>query len=178
MTSFIFGILCYIYFGFLMGYAYSVVISRIFTSDKKINYVFGIDVPVLGGRYDGEEKFEKAHSKILELSKGESGIFIARFLSDLRNSISEPEDTAFYCYRSLETLMNHCAYTKAHVELSSKKKWEKFREIAECTESDLRSIKQSADPLRHGNHVAETIYDRAKVLELTWQIADGYLSSI
>ncbi len=163
--------------GYLKGFAYDLQLTRVINKSRNIDYVFGIDIPCLKNR----NKSIDLHEEIIKLqnkSAGVNGMFITRCFRDLASAMKDADDTGFYCYRAIESLRHHCA---AIYELSSSDKiiqWNKFREIAACDEDTLRSIKQAADPLRHGDVTGISSDDRASLFIKTWDIVDGYIKNI
>lgn len=88
------------------------------------------------------------------------------------------DDTAFYCYRAIESLRHHCAAVHGMSDANKSTQWEKFRQVSGCTEEILRQIKEAADPLRHGETSRGSSEDRAKLFMETWDVVDGYLHGV
>lgn len=161
--------------GYLLGYAYEVQVARVISLGRGIDYVFGIEVPCVSGRC-APERIEESLAELRKLSSGENGIFISRCFEDLRLAMKNADDTAFYCYRALESLRHHCAVLSGQPGAEKKIQWELFRKVAACEESSIRAIKSESDPLRHGAINANHI-DRSSILTLTWDIVGAYVNN-
>jgi hypothetical protein len=123
---------------------------------------------------DLQEALAKLRDKII----GPNGVFLNRCFSDLTASMKHADDTAFYCYRAIESLRHHCAAVHGLSGANKAKQWEKFREVSGCTEDILLQIKSAADPLRHGEALGGRSEDRAKLFTSTWNVVDGYLCGV
>ncbi len=163
--------------GYLKGLAYDFELTRVLNQERATDYVFGIDIPCLaarGANLDLSDALAKLREKIL----GANGIYLSRCFSDLASSIKHADDTAFYCYRAIESLRHHCAAVNSLTEESKAIQWAKFREVTGCDEQALREIKAAADPLRHGQVVGSTSADRERLFTSTWNTVDSYLVGV
>ena len=163
--------------GYLTGYAYEIEIFRVLNQSRNIDYVFGIDIPCLAERGKSVD-LQDALPRLREKTLGPNGVFLRRCFSDLASSMKHPDDTAFYCYRAIESLLHHCAAVYGLSAAEKPKQWEKFREVSGCNEQTLRAIKAAADPLRHGGASGCSSDERAKLFTSTWSVVDGYLSGV
>jgi hypothetical protein len=163
--------------GYLMGYAYEFEVTRVLNQSRKIDYVFGIDIPCLAERGKSID-LQDALVKLRDKTIGPNGVFLHRCFSDLASSMKHADDTGFYCYRAIESLRHHCATVHGLFGADKLKQWEKFREVSGCSEETLRAIKAAADPLRHGEVSGINSEDRAKLFTSTWDVVDGYLNGI
>jgi hypothetical protein len=94
--------------GYIKGYAYDLEITRVINRSRGVDRVFGIEIPCLeerGKSFDLQAEMEKLIIK----NSGENGIFIARCMRDLISAMKDSNDSAFYCYRAIESLKNHYA---------------------------------------------------------------------
>lgn len=165
--------------GYVFGYAYELEISRVFDADMTIDYVFGIDIPCLSARVNEADRELKV-AAIDMMTYGPRGIFINRCLTDLAFAMKHADDTAFYCYRAIESLFHHRA-ASLEVTVTSRNKavlWEGFRAEACCNEDAIRFIKSAADPLRHGNVASESELSREILFGITWDVVDGYFNHL
>ena len=163
--------------GYLKGYAYDLEVTRVLNQSRNIDCVFGIDIPCLSERH----KSIDPHAALLSLRDktiGLNGVFLHRCFIDLASSMKNADDTAFYCYRAIESLRHHCAAVNGLSSTGKSKQWEKFQEISGYDEDTLREIKAASDPLRHGEAAGLTSKDREKLFNITWDIVDGYLKSV
>lgn len=163
--------------GFLNGYVYDVELTRVVNHTRKIDYVFGIDIPCIAERRQNDN----LHASLLELRNkavGPHGIFLHRCFKDLVSSMKDADDTGFYCYRAIESLRHHCAERAGLTGADKFTQWAKFREISGASEDDLRVIKAAADPLRHGQPESTSAVDREQLLVRTWKVVEAYLIRI
>lgn len=163
--------------GFVLGYAYEIEISRVLHQKKSIDYVFGIDIPCLASRsenLDVAAELERFERKCF----GPNGVFLHRCFTDLSFAMKHADDTGFYCYRALESLVQHCMVLTEISKSNKKLGWEKFRQISASDEELVYSIKSAADPLRHGEVTLTTNNDRVALLVNTWDIVTRYFDSL
>jgi hypothetical protein len=163
--------------GYLTGYAYELEVTRVLNQSRKIDYVFGIDIPCLAERGKSVD-LQEGLSKLRDKASGPNGVFLHRCFSDLASSMKDADDTGFYCYRAIESLRHHCAAAHGLSAADKSTQWEDFREVAGCDEQTLRSIKAAADPQRHGAASGIGSEEREKLLASTWDVVDGYLNSV
>lgn len=163
--------------GYLKGYAYDFEITRVLSQSRKIDYVFGIDIPCLA-ELNKSVDLQDALSKLRDKTIGPNGIFLSRCFSDLVSAMKHADDTGFYCYRAIESLRHHCAVAHGLSAANKLKQWGKFREVSGCEEQTLRFIKAAADPLRHGETSGVSSEERAKLFMSTWSVVDGYLNCV
>jgi len=166
--------------GYLLGRAYDLEITRVLNRSKNIDEVFGIDIPCIAKRNKWSQ--EDLTNRVVALHEqiiGQNGIFLNRCFNDLVSAMKNADDTAFYCYRAIESLRHHCIHT---IDLSSlsdpKKQWDKFREVAKIETEDVMYIKNFADDLRHGKPIKMTSDERKELFIKTWDIVDSYLKNI
>ena len=162
--------------GYLKGYAYDFEVTRVLNQSRGIDYVFGVDIPCLTKRGESID-LDDALSKLRDKTIGQNGVFLRRCFTDLVFSMKHAEDTAFYCYRAIESLRHHCAAVHGLSTVEKSKQWEKFREVSGCNDQILHTIKTAADPLRHGEASHISSDDRAKLFTTTWNVVDGYLNN-
>jgi len=163
--------------GFLKGLAYDVELTRVTNQSRKVDYVFGIDIPCIAERGKSIDLMP-ALQRLRDKTLGPNGVFLHRCFKDLVSSMKEADDTGFYCYRAIESLRHHCAATNGLSDADRSKQWEKFREVSGSSEDDLRLIKTAADPMRHGHPGSSTGPDREKLFLRTWQVVQDYLDHI
>ena len=163
--------------GYLKGYAYDFEVTRVLNQSREIDFVFGIDIPCLAER-NKDIDLAVALASLREKTVGPNGMLLNRCFSDLTASMKHADDTAFYCYRAIESLRHHCAAKHSLSSASKITQWEKFREVSGCPEEVLRQIKVAADPLRHGEAAGGSSEARAQLFTATWGVVDGYLRSV
>jgi hypothetical protein len=163
--------------GYIVGYAYDFEVTRVLHQSREIDCVFGIEIPCIAERNHGID-LDATFASICEKINGTNGIFVNRCFSDLNAAMKHADDTAFYCYRAIESLRHHCASIHGLSDANKTMQWEKFRQVSGCTKDVLRQIKEAADPLRHGKASEISSEGRAKLFMATWSVVDGYLSGI
>jgi len=163
--------------GYIKGYVYDLELTRVLNRSRKIDQVFGIDIPCITERNVAVD-LQEAVNRLREKSMGPDGIFLHRCFGDLASAMKFADDTGFYCYRAIESLRHHCASRHGLTAAAKSKQWEKFRDAAGCSEETLRAIKEAADPLRHGEASSAIGADRLKLFSSTWDVVDGYLNGV
>jgi hypothetical protein len=163
--------------GYLKGFSYNLDVSRIICQSREIDYVFGIDIPCLAERGKHID-LEIEMQKICQKTTGDVGVLLHRCFTDLSAAMRHADDTAFYLYRAIESLRLHCAAVHGIVAADKAATWKKFREVSHCEENVLRTIKEAADPLRHGAPSGVTGSDREKLFMTTWEIVETYLRNL
>lgn len=162
--------------GYLRGYAHEFEITRVLNRSRGIDYVFGIDVQCVAQR--GLAANSEVLSKLRDMRSGPRGVYVHRCLVDLASSMKDADDTAFYCYRAIESLRHHCAAVHDLSAADTSKQWERFRDVAGCEEETLRFIKAAADPLRHGEATGISSGERDRLMGSTWDVVEGYLNGV
>lgn len=163
--------------GFIKGYAYDLEVTRALNQTRGVNLVFGIDIPCLrerGKNIDLDAELIKLRNKMI----GPNGVYLNRCFNDLVSAMKHADDTGFYCYRAIESLRHHCAAIYGLSSTEKSTQWKKFREVTGCDEDTLRSTKESADPLRHGENTGITSDNRGALLMSTWDVVDAYFQHI
>lgn len=163
--------------GYLKGYSYDLDITRVYSKELDMDTVFGIDIPCLSHRENSTDLGDDLN-ELFKKSSGINGVLINRCLHDLALSIKYADDTAFYCYRAIESLRKHSAITAGLQSKSDSIEWVKFREKSGCDRRDIDKIKKYADPLRHGGLCETTSREREDILTTTWGIVRKYIDAL
>jgi hypothetical protein len=163
--------------GYLSGLAYEIEITRIVNNELGIDYVFGVDIPCLVER-NKEKDLNAEIQRLQQLVIGEDGIFLHRSFTDLNLSMKHADDTAFYCYRAIESLRLHFVASNTFQNLNESDQWEKFRQYADVNKETIMHIKNCSDPLRHGGITHTSDDDRKKIFLDTWDIVDSYINKL
>lgn len=166
--------------GFLKGYAYTVEIVRALNPDPDADCVFGIDIPVIAERrhFNDAGRLAIAVEILATKASGDDGLLIHRCFNDLVAAMKDADDTAFHCYRAIESLRKHCAIRHNMSNADEKEQWIKFREVSGQSEATLKAIKAAADPIRHGGLAGLDDEARAKMFAMTWDVVDAYLEKV
>ncbi len=91
-------------------------------------------------------------------------------LSDFQRAMRE--DTGFYCYRAIESMMQS---VKQDHGLTEKPAWARLRNDLKISQDSIYRVKDFADPVRHGKTKGMSDDDRAEILSTTDKIIDRFL---
>jgi hypothetical protein len=150
--------------GWQNGCGYTVELTSYASSDGQ--GVFGVQIPVLAAkprRIDTPTVFNL-------IMAGPDGLYLRRALADLRWAILSPDDTPFFCYRSLEALRRHFPGTARQARASM------------CTSLRVDDgwvvdcLQKPANEIRHGAVVPVTDLDRQRSLLAAREIIDRYMA--
>ena len=158
--------------GFLAGYGYEVKITKGFSDDIQITQVFGIDIGALVERQQGVN-FNEAINAIFPLCYGEHAIFLRRCLTDLSFAIKRLDDTAFYCFRAIESLRQSFGFEQNHTD--EKQQWAAMAAATGKTKEDIEPLRSHAFPARHGIPRPLSDDERKKLFLLTWEVVESYI---
>jgi hypothetical protein len=92
--------------------------------------------------------------------------------------MKDSNDTAFFCFRAIESLRNHCAETFGISRANEDVAWVKFREISSSTRPEIKLIQDRNDAIRHGRPDPLSDLERAEIFNSTWTIAENYFRGI
>ena len=160
--------------GYIKGFGYELEIVRIISLAKNIDYVYGVNIPVLEKRGVEKDLNKEIEKLLIYITKcKESGVFIRMCLRDLNYAMRIPEDTGFHCFRAIEALRNHCA-VKYAIEKESDQ-WKKLTGITGYGKEKMEFIRGFALPNRHGELRPITNDERAKIFIDTWDIVESFL---
>lgn len=85
-------------------------------------------------------------------------------MQDYANALRISEDTSFYCYRALETLMHHyCEKCKKVENCRNCQAWNKMHDDLRTSKCAIDPIKQYADKVRHGHSLNSSDYEKLEV---------------
>jgi hypothetical protein len=158
---------------YIHGLPFRVDIVKITCEELEIDHIYSNQITCVEQFVSGSAVDQ---GRIFALCTGESGLLIGRCMVDMGLAMTHVVDTAFYCYRAIESLMRHCALSVAVV--NKERMWEVFREKAGCTRDEIMEIKKMADPLRHGGISDLTAENRKNTLLLAWRLVAQYLMGL
>ncbi len=161
--------------GYIKGYAYEIEIRQILNTEKQIDYVYGIDIPCIEER-NKEKDITVEATKIMAHCGGGNGIFVRRCLNDLIMAMKHPDDTAFYCYRALESLRHYCR-VRFKIDGESDQ-WKMLGQKTGTAKDDIEFIREKAFPTRHGDVIGITSDERARMFLKTWDIVDAFFVNV
>jgi hypothetical protein len=93
------------------------------------------------------------------------------FLSDLSNAISAPNDTGFYCYRAVETLLQEF---KLPDESDNGRAWKRFRDALQVSQSWISPLTAASKPNRHGEAKALSGQERVHLMQRAWTLVHRF----
>ena len=121
--------------------------------------IFGVDIPCLRPSSDANTDFICAD--LLSLFADPKASALRLSLADFREAIRNPKDTAFFCFRAIESLRHFFTHHKQAKD--KKQSWEYLREELNITESEIKVVQVLADPIRHGDSYYISDMQRADV---------------
>jgi hypothetical protein len=159
---------------YIIGCVFDFQVTRVINRSKGVDYVYGIENSAIFGRKDiGDLNLYLERLRARQI--GINGTLIHRCLSDLSSAMRYREDTAFYCYRAIESLKQHYCAEKNILSRDDKKAWELFREGNGFSEAQLKWFAQHAMNSRHGKVSVISSEDNDDLLRRTWDVVDTYL---
>ncbi len=101
---------------------------------------------------------------------------LPRVLGELRNSIMFPNDTAFHCYRALETIRGHFDRRLGLGHSDDRARaWVEMRGALLFKRSYIQETQDFAEAQRHGNRKGMTGERRVEMMRRTWNIVDRFI---
>jgi hypothetical protein len=97
-------------------------------------------------------------------------LFSGRCLADLSFAIKRPDDTAFYCFRALESLRQSFGS-----DLREAEQWAAMAKAVGSSKADMQPLRDHAFRARHGAHRAITDEERQKFFLYTWETVEKYI---
>jgi hypothetical protein len=157
--------------GFSLGSGYSVELIQI-TEEDGTPHVFGVRPTNTSGQSLGFDPHIAIFNRAFQLACRD--IFFRLALRDFLRAITDTADCATYCYRAIESLKSSFAF-KTGVD-----RWDDMHSALGTDRLSItRTIKDYADPIRHGNWINAKPTDsvtRWRILELTRDILVKYLN--
>jgi hypothetical protein len=155
--------------GFLFGYGYDVEITKVFDPQLKDTRVFGIDIPIVSERTKGRDTTALLNA-IVPLCYGPDAVYLRRCLTDLSAALRRLDDTAFYCFRALESLRQ--SFGEGRTE---REQWEAMAHATGSSKDAMEPLRRHAFPARHGPPKPLTGEERGELYTFTWRIVERYI---
>jgi hypothetical protein len=158
--------------GFALGSGYSAELIQV-TEEDGTPHVFGVRPPNPNqpGQTLGFQPHDDVFNRALRLSGRD--IFYRLAIRDFLQAINDAGDCATYCYRAVETIKS------SFVHKTGRDRWDDMHAALGTDRAAITAtIKDYADPVRHGNWVNAKPTDkfiRWKMLEMTRDILTRYL---
>ena len=142
--------------GYVDGCGYESEIISV-TSLEAASYVFGVHVGVLAtNRADTGLDSNRIGQMALDNPP------LGRALADLRHAIREPYDTAFYCYRAVESIMQHFrGFNDSEKGIA----WQAMRDALNIDRQLIDQLQRMAAAQRHGE--LHPVTDEQRVLAMS-----------
>ncbi len=156
--------------GFLLGHAYDVEITKAVGENLSPTQVFGVDIPVLVERAKSRDLVALVNA-IFPLCYGSNAIYLRRCLTDLGFAIKRPDDTAFYCFRALESLRHSFG-----TDMSEAEQWKAMAAALGTSKEGMEPLRRHAFPARHGKHLPLTDKERQELFLYTWDTVERYIN--
>ncbi len=156
--------------GFLLGHAYDVEITKAVGENLSPTQVFGVDIPVLAERAKTRDLGALVNA-IFPLCYGSNAVFFRRCLTDLGFAIKRPDDTAFYCFRALESLRHSFG-----ADMPEAEQWKAMAAALGTSKDAMEPLRRHAFPARHGNHLPFTDRERQELFLFTWDTVERYIN--
>jgi hypothetical protein len=158
--------------GFSLGSGYSLELIQV-TEENGTPHIFGVrpSNPEMPDETLAYSPHIEVFNRALRLAARD--IFFRLAVRDYLQAINDVADCAAYCYRAVESIKS------SFVMRSGNDRWEEMhRALGTDRQLITTTIKQYADPVRHGNWVNAKPTDkliRWRMLTLTRDILNGYL---
>ncbi|MFN6536585.1 MAG: hypothetical protein RM021_009455 [Nostoc sp. EkiNYC01] len=164
--------------GFLKGYAYDVEITKVFDEECNFYLIFGINLQTVENIYshinNEAEKLNEIINYLYPLCLMKEGVYLRRCLNDLRMSMRYLDDTAFYCFRSIETIKQYFGYMAATEK--DAEQWLAMSKAIGGEKEDIDFVRKLAFPARHGVPTIITDEDRGKIFSITWSVVERFVN--
>lgn len=157
--------------GFTNGCAYEVEVTQLIEVETNKHWVFGVNNPAVEALRISDRM---SANEVASLNNTPLGYVTQRCFADLRQALRAYEDTPFYCYRAIESVMQ---YFRSKTESHSKSDgWALLRATLGVKEEKVRQIQAAATPVRHGDTPFGEGVPREKILTSTWKIIERFVS--
>jgi hypothetical protein len=93
--------------------------------------------------------------------------YLRSALSDLNEAMSSPNDTGFFCYRAIETLLQEF---KEPDKMENKDAWPRFRDALQVTQNWIKPLTDHSKSNRHGELQAVSGEQRVFLMKNAWTI--------
>ena len=101
-------------------------------------------------------------------------IYLNQIVSDLNLAIRYPIDTAFYCFRAVETMARYFCESMSSKKIAPKHINAMLKNL-KASRDDFELLKKYADSVRHGNVVPISSALRATFFDAGWKFLDAFI---
>lgn len=132
-------------YAYAQGYYYDLeILSVLLPDDSRIT--FPVSFRPLE-HYTRKKDFEQWVAEIYSGFNGETGIYLRRAVSDLRDALEHADDTPFHCYRALESLKQYFA----EEGMSDSEMWDElWNELDMDNNIPMGDMLEYSKDIRHG----------------------------
>lgn len=162
------------FLGYINGCGYQVEITSCIDVKKETPIVFGVNVGDFHSEYQKAKElpgFKEAYQT--GAKQAFASVPLRRALHDLTQAMRSSRDTAFYCFRSLETIRGHFQEKEDDDEIVL---WEKMGSSLNIHRSLSDYIREFAKPQRHGEIATMSGEQRIQILKYTRQVIDRFIA--
>lgn len=99
-------------------------------------------------------------------------------LADVRQAQSLDDDSAFYCYRAIESLRQAFVLPEESEKKDKAKSWERLRAALEVTERQIGAVAEAARARRHGGDDTTEYEQRLDHVHLTRELIVRYVNQL
>lgn len=153
-------------YGYLYGYAYDVEITSISGKNNIPHLIYGIEIKEI--EIDHPNRPLREFADIVKLMHDGSNNELRLALNDLRLSIQHPTDTAVFCFRAIESLMQYFGP-------KAESTWETFRDSLNISRDFLKPTEDKCWSPRHGKPIPISHSERVDIMMRSWKIVDRFV---
>ena len=96
-----------------------------------------------------------------------SNAYLRSALSDLNQAMTSPNDTGFFCYRAIETLMQEF---KQSGNMDNKEGWQRLRGALQVTQNWIKPLTDNSISNRHGELKGLSGQQRVFLMKRAWTL--------
>ena len=164
-------------FGYSVACGYDVEIESVYDYSNKAITVFGVQEQI----FDSEEDIglirDGSPPSLLIIDRKDiselmgTDIPLRLAMADFRESIRNPDTTAFHCMRAIESL-KHSDFLDSP---DSSQKLHQLRKSIKLGRNTLNKVSLPGKDQRHGKSVPQTWEHRKEQMQITWEVIRRYL---
>jgi len=129
-----------------------------------------------GFREQGTGAAEREHAALnMLIPHALSSMAVHLAISDLRRAIREPSDTAFHCYRAVESIRQEYI-GEVNDRRNRSESWDRLRQAVGMPRADLDWLKDLSERRRHGEPVDVSHEMRERALRIARDVVNKHCS--
>jgi hypothetical protein len=163
--------------GFLLACGYDLELTQVVATDPIKHNVFGVHVEGVTekAQYSAQEIYDRFQKTVGVAPNKQQPL--RRSLVDFREAIRSHDDAPFFCFRAIEDLRQFFALSNDDVKKSWSDMAMKLSLSTETADYVWKTLRPTAMSVRHGAGTPVDSEDRRKMLRVTWEIIDRFISS-